>query len=86
LFAKIGDTKHSSWPLIRMGEAFLVLGDIQKAVIHMADGLEIAESVGNKRDIAWATKNLGAIFLCHGVPDSAQEAFQKSIQLFRETE
>ncbi|MFQ5796529.1 MAG: AAA family ATPase, partial [Candidatus Bipolaricaulia bacterium] len=85
LFTKIGDTNHGNRSLIRMGEASLWLGDLEKAEEYAYRGLETAKTVGDKIMIAWAYEKVGTILLCQGTWKKAMEAFQKATQLYQET-
>ena len=84
MFRRIGDAKHASWCLRRMVQAYLRLGDIQKAEKYAYKELETTEAVGIKGEIAAAYWDLGWIYLCQGIWDKAIEAFEKVVQLMQE--
>jgi tetratricopeptide (TPR) repeat protein len=79
-----GNAKHGSACLINMGEAFLFLGDLQKAEECADRGLQTAKAVGNKSHIAWYYILIGRISLCQSGWEKPVVAFQEAVQLFQE--
>jgi predicted ATPase/class 3 adenylate cyclase len=83
-YARIADAKFQSWCLDHTVDAWLSLGDLEKAAQVAARGLETARTVGNDRDLAWARWLVGRVALCQGDWERAIGVLESALPLCQE--
>lgn len=84
LFRRINDLRYSGWCLGSLGRVHVKLGDLYKAETYAQEGSEAAEQGGIQIGRANSAFAKGAIALCRGQHETAVEAFQRSVKLYRE--
>ena len=80
LCTRIGDSRVKSWSLRDMAQAYLSLGDLQKAEARACEALSVAAAVGNRFNMAEARWHIGQIFLCQGASEEAVAALQNAAE------
>jgi tetratricopeptide (TPR) repeat protein len=84
LYTRIGDAKHASYCLRFLGRALLDLGNLQEAERYIRKGLEAAQAVEFKADLAMDYVLMGMVSLCHGEREAAVDAVQSALQVCQE--
>jgi DNA-binding SARP family transcriptional activator len=85
LCLRIGDVPHASRCLLRLGEVFLALGNLQKAKEYADRALEASTAIEIKQDIALSYRLIGLVHLFQGDWEKAIHVFHKAIDIFQET-
>ncbi|MHA2246114.1 MAG: tetratricopeptide repeat protein [Candidatus Hodarchaeales archaeon] len=66
------------------GNIFYQTGELDKALKHWKQSLDIREDIGNFHDIAGSLNNIGIIYRTKGEMDKALEYYQRSLTLYDE--
>ncbi|MHA1132519.1 MAG: CHAT domain-containing protein, partial [Candidatus Helarchaeota archaeon] len=71
-------------PLNNIGKVYLQWSQFDEALKYLSRGLEVAESVGNQRDIAISLNSVGLVYRTWGKYAEAIEHYQQAIKIQEE--
>lgn len=84
----LGETKKESSKaelLNLIGNCFSHQGELEQALGHYAESLDLAKAISDKQGIAANLGGIGQIYRIKGEPDKALEYFEEARGLYRET-
>lgn len=81
-FQKIDDIRYLIWCLSNLAEAHLQIGELQSAEEYAVLGLEYAQQIGARRDIARTLLRMGTIRVAQGRYDQGAEDYRGAYAAF----
>ena len=80
LFAEIGDEFYHGRTLMSMSFCYAVVGDLEKSLRVIEEGIEIAKQCGNKADLVYGLNNLAEHALGTGNYARAKSQFAEAVE------
>jgi tetratricopeptide (TPR) repeat protein len=81
---RLSDREAEGGILVNLGNAYMDLGELRKAIQHYEQRLQIAQEIGDRRGEGAAVSNMGNAYGALGEPRKAIQYCEQALQIARE--